>query len=80
MVSQACPYRCCPIPYCTCGLTLPGPLLGPRRAVVQTSVRYPQVAHATPNYLTLADVDEITKEFKRFQLDDPEYARQLEQV
>ncbi|KAG2442680.1 hypothetical protein HXX76_002763 [Chlamydomonas incerta] len=46
----------------------------------QTSVRYPQVAHATPNYLTQADVDSLTKEFKRFQLDDPEYARQLQQT
>ncbi|KAG2450182.1 hypothetical protein HYH02_000284 [Chlamydomonas schloesseri] len=46
----------------------------------QTSARYPQLAYATANYLAPADVDAITKEFKRFQLDDPEYARQLQQT
>eukprot|EP00198_Chlamydomonas_reinhardtii_P014094 XP_001703431.1 haloperoxidase-like protein [Chlamydomonas reinhardtii] len=45
----------------------------------QTSARYPQLAYTTANYLSAADVDEVTKEFKRFQLDDPEYARQLQQ-
>ena len=58
---------CCPAP-------------APWRPALQTSARYPQLAYTTANYLSAADVDEVTKEFKRFQLDDPEYARQLQQV
>ncbi|KAG2485151.1 hypothetical protein HYH03_016137 [Edaphochlamys debaryana] len=46
----------------------------------QTTARYPQVAHAKGYYLSSARIDSISSAFRRFRLDDPEYAQQLADV
>ena len=49
-------------------------------ASLQTSARYPQVATSTGNFLSSSEIDEISLRYRKFNLSDPEYARQLESV
>ncbi len=47
---------------------------------LQTTARYPQVGNATGFYLTRNDITNFTAPFKAFNLSDPQYAKDLEQV
>lgn len=47
---------------------------------MQTTARYPQVANALGFYLTRNDISNFTAPFKAFNLSDPQYAKDLEQV